>query len=140
MSKISVILVEDQASTRQGLKTMLSFLTTDIDVIAEAVTADEAVQKALHHRPDVVLMDFHIPSKFSVLQDGFSATKAICYDWPEARVLIVTNHDGDENIDSARNAGARGYILKDAEFDEIAKAIRALHQGKNTSGARLLLR
>lgn len=123
------MIVENQSSIREGFKALLSFIP-DIDVVAEAAFADEAVQKAIRIKPDVILMDLHMPSSNSIIQDGFTATEAICKAWPEAKILIVTNWDGDENIHKAVVCGAKGYILKDAEFQEVAKAIRMINLGK----------
>jgi len=129
MDKIRIMLVENQSSIRSGFRALFSFIE-DIEVVAEAASADEAVQKALQERPDVILMDLHLPSNSSILKDGFAATSAICKDWPEAKVLIITNWDGDENIHRALVSGAKGYILKDADFEEIGRAIRTLQLGK----------
>jgi two-component system, NarL family, response regulator len=129
MKKISVMVVENQSSIREGFKALLNFVP-DIDVVAEAASADEAVENAIRDKPDVILMDLHMPSSSSILKDGFGATAAICKEWPEAKILILTNWDGDENVHRALACGAKGYILKDADFEEIAKAIRTLQIGK----------
>lgn len=118
-----VLLVDDHPLAREGLRQLLAD-RADVAVMAEATDGDEAVERALALRPDVVLMDLQLPRR-----SGLDATRAIREDWPEARVLILSSFAGEDSLFAALQAGARGYLPKDADAEELAAAIRTLHSG-----------
>lgn len=96
----------------------------DMTVVAEARNGLEAVAAHRQHRPDVTLMDLRMPA-----MSGVEATAAIVQDDPGARVIVLTTYDGDEDIYRALEAGARAYLLKDLQREELLEAIRAVHTG-----------
>lgn len=121
--KIRVLVVDDHFATRLGLALPINS-ETDMQVVAEAGTSAEALEQYRKHRPDVVLMDFHLPDK-----SGVETIAAIRAEFPEARVLMLTIFDGEEDIFRAVSAGAKGYLTKSAECEEVLKAIRKLASG-----------
>ena len=96
-----------------------------MDLVAKAVDGEEAIKSWREHRPDVTLVDLFMPGK-----DGIEVIRAIRSEDPSARVLILTTYDGEENIYRGINAGARGYLLKDARPSELLDAIRKVHGGE----------
>lgn len=120
---IRVMLVDDNADTRSGFAMMLS-AEPDITVVSEAADGLEAVDTADTASPDVVLMDVRMPR-----MDGIEATKRIIRQRPNARVLILTTYDLDEYAFDGLSAGASGFLLKDATPEQLATAIRAVHDG-----------
>lgn len=120
---ISLLLVDDQRLMREGMRTLLS-LEPDLKVVGEAANGQEALQRALELRPDVVLMDIRMPG-----MNGVEATRAIRTALPETRVLILTTFDDDVSILDALKEGASGYLTKDLPAEEIADAIRKLTGG-----------
>ncbi len=121
---------------RRGLAALLGTLD-DFEVVAEAVDGESAVREAQLTRPDVVLMDVRMPG-----MDGVEATRRIRKAMPHVAVLMVTMYDEDATVFTAMQAGAQGYLLKGAEQDEIADAIKAVARGQAIFGpgiaARLL--
>ncbi len=97
----------------------------DLIVVAEAANGEEAVEQYQLHRPDLVLMDVRMP-----VMDGLAATKAIIADDPDARIIVLTTFDGDEDIHRALEAGALGYLLKDMLRTEVLGAIRDVLRGR----------
>jgi len=122
-SRIRVLLVEDHALTRLGLKTALK-RTPDIDVVGEASNGEEAVRAAEELAPQVVLMDVGMPVK-----DGIQAAKEIVAGHPEIHVIMLTQHDNDRDILASLAAGASGYCLKDVEPERLYTAIRSVNAG-----------
>jgi len=120
---IKVLLVEDHALTRLGLKAALK-RTIDIEVIGEAANGEEAVRAAEKLRPDVILMDVGMP-----VMDGIQAAKQIVANDAEVRVIMLTQHDNDHDILASLSAGASGYCLKDVEPERLYTAIRAVNAG-----------
>jgi len=133
---IRVLLADDHPVVRRGLAALLSTLP-DFEVVGEAVDGEAAVREAQLSRPDVVLMDVRMPGI-----DGVEATRRIRESVPNAAVLVLTMYDDDATVFTAMQAGARGYLLKGAEQDEITDAIRAVVRGQAIFGpgiaARLL--
>ncbi len=125
MKTIRLLLVDDQALFREGLRTILS-ARSRFEVVAEAANGDEAIQQAARHRPDVILMDLNMP-----ILDGAAATKRIKQDNPSARILVLTTFHEDERIFEALRAGAAGYLLKDSDSNHLAEAIEAVHRGES---------
>jgi two-component system, NarL family, response regulator LiaR len=121
---IRILLVDDHAVVREGLRTFLS-LQDGLEVVAEAGDGEAGVRAAEQHRPDVILMDLVMPRL-----DGVGAMRELRRRLPEARVIVLTSFAEDERILPAVQAGAAGYLLKDAEPREIARAIRAAHEGQ----------
>lgn len=122
-AEIKVLLVEDHALTRMGLKTALK-RTSDISVIGEAANGEEAVATAGNLKPDVILMDVGMP-----VMDGIQATQKIREKNPSAKVIMLTQHDNDRDIFASLAAGASGYCLKDVEPERLCTAIRSINSG-----------
>lgn len=122
---IRILIVDDQELVRHGLGTLLSTFP-DIDVVGTAADGVEAVLTAQRLMPDVVLMDIRMPER-----NGIDATKDITANplLRKTRVLVLTTFDLDEYAFDALSAGASGFLLKDAEPEEIAEAIRVVHRG-----------
>ncbi|MFC0522864.1 response regulator [Pontibacillus salicampi] len=122
---INVLFADDHEMVRIGVTAYLSS-QLDIDVVAEADDGGDAVQKALEHRPDIILMDLVMKD-----MDGIEATKQIIKQWPEAKIIIVTSFLDDEKVYPALEAGATSYMLKTSKANEIAEAIRATFAGQS---------
>ena len=121
---IRVLVVDNHPVVRSGLRGMIGD-EPDIEVIGEASSGEEAVQLAGLHSPDVVLMDLRMPG-----MDGAAATRLITSRQPNVRVIILTMYDNDTDIVPAVEAGAAGYLLKDAAREEVTDAIRAAVRGE----------
>jgi DNA-binding NarL/FixJ family response regulator len=121
--EIRIIVVDDQAVVRQGFVSLLGTVA-DMRVVAEGTNGREAVALYREHRPDVVLMDLRMPGV-----GGVEAIASIRREFPDAKVIVLTTYDGDEDIYRSLQAGAQGYLLKDMFFDELESAIRAVHAG-----------
>lgn len=121
---IRVVLADDHPVVREGLRGMLA-AEQDIGVVAEAASGAEAVAMAARHQPDVVLMDLRMPHG-----DGVAATAAILSATPGMRVVVLTTYETDADIVRAVEAGAVGYLLKDASTAELGNAIRAAARGE----------
>jgi DNA-binding NarL/FixJ family response regulator len=120
---IRVLVVDDHPVVRHGLMAMLRW-EQDMELVGEAADGAEAVQMILSHHPDVVLLDLRLPRLSGV--DVMRQTRASA---PDTRFLVLTTYDTDEYIGPALAAGAHGYLLKDAEPDDLVRAIKALAQG-----------
>ncbi|MEG4318379.1 MULTISPECIES: response regulator transcription factor [unclassified Microcoleus] len=121
---IRVLIADDHYIVRQGLVALLEN-ESDMKVVAQASNGEEAVTMFRQHQPDVALMDLRMPQ-----MDGVAAISAICGEFSRARIVVLTTYDGDENIYRGLQAGAKGYLLKDAEPEELLAAIRAVFEGK----------
>ncbi len=121
--KIRVLLVDDQALFREGLRTLLS-VHPEIEVVGEAENGAEAVNLALTTRPDVVLMDVRMP-----VLDGVAATRQLQQEAPDSRVIMLTTFDDDEYVFEGLRAGAAGYLLKDVSSARLVEAIREAARG-----------
>jgi DNA-binding NarL/FixJ family response regulator len=121
---IRVLIADDQRVVREGL-TMLVGLIDDVQVVGAACDGAEAVRLAEDRRPDVVLMDLRMPGT-----DGIAATADLRERLPAARVLVLTTYADQDAIVPALQAGARGYLTKDASAEQIETAIRAVHAGQ----------
>ena len=120
---IRVIVVDDHPIVRSGIVGLLS-LDEGIDVVGEASDGAEAIALATAERPDVVLMDLRMPNL-----SGAAATARITATLPDVRVLVLTTHEGDDDILGAIEAGASGYLLKAAPQEEIVAGIRSVAEG-----------
>jgi two-component system response regulator NreC len=123
VDKIRILLVDDHAIMRDGIRALLS-LHDDIEVVGEASEGKEEVEKAQELLPDVVIMDIAMPG-----MDGLEATRRIMKKSPKMKVLVLTQHDNKEYILSVIKAGASGYVPKRALGSELVSAIRAVRQG-----------
>jgi NarL family two-component system response regulator LiaR len=122
--KIRVLITDDHAVVRQGLRAFLQ-LQADIEVVGEASGGSEAVTLAARLEPDVVLMDLVMPEG-----DGIAAIRALGTAARPPRVLVLTSFTDDSQVFAAMQAGAAGYLLKDVEPDYLAAAIREVHRGR----------
>jgi DNA-binding NarL/FixJ family response regulator len=122
---IRVLVVDDQAAVREGLATLLD-LTPGIEVVGTARDGAQAVELVAEHRPAVVLMDLHMPGV-----DGIQATEQITREHPGVRVVVLTTYADDASIQGALRAGALGYLTKDADRVQIARAVQAAAGGQS---------
>ena len=124
MAGIRVLVADDHAVVRQGLRTFLE-LQDDIEVVADVADGRQALDAVAEHDPDVVLMDLVLP-----VVDGVEAIRRISAERPGVRVIALTSFLDDDKLFPAVRAGAAGYLLKDVEPQELVKAIRAVHAGE----------
>jgi two-component system NarL family response regulator len=133
--KIRIMVVDDHFAIRMGLTGSIN-LEPDMAVEAEASNGSQAIEGFRKHQPDIVLMDLKLPGA-----SGIEATAAICKEFPKAAIIMLSTHDGEEDIYRSLQAGARAYILKDAAREELMAAIRKVHAGERVIspavGARL---
>ena len=121
---IRVLIVDDHAVVREGLQAFLE-LQEGIEVAGQAADGEDAVEAALRLRPDVILMDLVMPRL-----DGVAAMRSLRESVPDARVIVLTSFLDDDKLLPALRAGAAGYLLKNAEPREVARAIQAAHAGE----------
>jgi len=129
---IRLLIAEDHALFGQGLRRVLS-LEADFEVVAEVKDGEAAIGSALELRPDVILMDINMPKI-----NGLQATQQIKALWDEARVIILTAYDDEEQMFFAMRYGAAAYFSKDVAPDQLIEAIRTVCQGKYVVGGRVL--
>ena len=122
---IRVLVVDDQAAVREGLATLLD-LTPGIEVVGTARDGAQALEFVAEHQPAVVLMDLHMPGV-----DGIQATERITREHPGVRVVVLTTYADDASIQGALRAGALGYLTKDADRVQIARAVQAAAGGQS---------
>jgi DNA-binding NarL/FixJ family response regulator len=122
---IRIMIVEDHAVVRQGLVALLRTVP-EFAVVAEAADGREAIELFRLHQPDITLMDLRLPR-----MNGVETIASIRVDFPQARIIVLTTFDGDEDIYRALQAGARGYLLKGMTGDELMDAIRSVYSGKS---------
>jgi two-component system response regulator NreC len=134
---IRVVVVDDHAVVRSGLRRVLD-AESDIETVGEAANADRAVFEAMEHKPDVVLMDVTMPGGPS----GVEVLPALLQSVPDTRVLMLSMHDDPAYVRAAFQAGASGYVLKEAADSEVVAAVRAVATGERyvhpALGARLI--
>jgi DNA-binding NarL/FixJ family response regulator len=134
MSKIRVLLADDHALFRQGIRTLLS-LESDMEVVGEASSAAEAVDLGRQMRPDIVLMDIGMSGMSS-----FEATRQIRKERPETRVVFLSMYDDEDYLAEGVEIGASGYILKECQTDQLLTGIREVGRGGSYLSPRLLTR
>lgn len=122
--KIKVLLADDQTMIRQGFSYIIG-LQADMQLVGEASNGQEAVDLTAELRPDVILMDIQMP-----VMSGIEATQEIIRRWPETKTVILTTFDDQEYIYQGIRAGAVGYLLKDAEVEQMLDAIRSAFRGE----------
>ena len=123
MTPMRVLIADDHLFYREGLRVMLGAVP-EIQLVGEAATGDEAIERALALQPDVVLMDLKMPGA-----TGIEATRRIVRENPRIGVLVLTMFD-DDSVFAAMRAGARGYLLKDARLEDVVRAIDAVGRGE----------
>jgi DNA-binding NarL/FixJ family response regulator len=122
--RIRVLLADDHAMVRRGMRDFLE-LHDDIEVVGEAVDGGDAIERATELRPDIVVMDLMMP-----VLDGIEATARLKAALPEVEIIAITSFIEEDRVVAAIEAGASGFLLKDAEADELASAIRAASAGE----------
>jgi DNA-binding NarL/FixJ family response regulator len=125
---LRIVLADDHPLFRDGLRALIEAMP-DAELVGEASSGDQAVALALELRPQVVLMDVQLPGR-----NGIEATRAIVDQAPEVAVLILTMFEDDDSVFAAMRAGARGYLLKGADQDELMRAIEAVAHGQAIFG------
>ena len=125
VAPVRVLLVDDQTLFREALSTLLE-VRPEIEVVGEAGDGDAALRRTADLRPDVVLMDLHMP-----VLDGIAATRRLRAEHPDVRVLALTTFDDDEDVFAALRAGALGYLLKDVSGDRLVEALLAAARGES---------
>ena len=123
MESIHVLIADDHRLYREGVRKMLS-VASDIEIVGEAVSGDEAVTQALALQPDVILMDLKMPGL-----NGIEATRRILHTSPRIGILVLTMFETDETVFAAMRAGARGYLLKDVDQEDVIRAVQAVSRG-----------
>lgn len=124
MEALRILIADDHPLFRHGIRELLN-LTPDIQVVGEATTGEEAITQAEALHPDAILMDINMPGV-----NGIEATRRILHNSPHIRILVVTMFEDDGTVFAAMRAGARGYVLKDAEKENILRAIQAVGNGE----------
>ncbi len=122
--QIRVVIADDHAIFRQGTRELLA-READIQVVGEAANGEEAVRVVSEQKPDVAILDISMP-----VLNGIDATRQIKRETPETRILILTAYDYDEYVIAMLDAGAAGYILKTANYAEVASAVRSVYEGE----------
>jgi DNA-binding NarL/FixJ family response regulator len=125
-NSIRILAVDDHPLVRQGISGLVAG-QPDMEMVGEASNGREAIQQFRTHRPDVTLMDMQMPE-----MNGVDAIIAICSEFPEARIIVLTTYVGDVQVLRAIKAGARAYLLKNALHKELLDTIRGVHAGKKT--------
>jgi DNA-binding NarL/FixJ family response regulator len=128
VEKIRVLITDDHPRFREGMQFMLR-REPDLELVGEASTGEEAIDKAAALQPDVILMDLRMPGV-----NGVEATRRIMETSPHIRVLVITMYEDDDTVFAALRAGARGYLLKGADKAEVLRAIRAVASGEAIFG------
>ena len=131
MKKIRILIADDHSVVRIGLATLLKY-ESDLDIVAEADDGAAALARAKETRPDVAIIDLMMP-----VMNGVEATRAICRECPETRVLILTSFHDSDDVRQALDAGASGVIAKHADDDELISAIRTVAAGGTACSAEI---
>jgi DNA-binding NarL/FixJ family response regulator len=122
--RIRILSVDDHELVRKGVASILA-TEADLELVAEASSARDAVRLFRELQPDITLMDLRLPD-----ESGVDATREIRREWPAAKIIALTSYDGDQDIYRALDAGVRGYLLKEMVHADIVRAIRVVYAGK----------
>lgn len=123
-NKIRIMVVDDHFVVRMGLSGSIN-IEPDMVIETDVSTGQQAIEQYRKHRPDIVLMDLKLPG-----MDGVETTCTICKEFPDAAIIMLSTHDGEEDIYRSFQAGARSYILKTAARDDLIRTIRTVHSGE----------
>lgn len=134
MTKIKLIIVDDHKLFREGIKALLA-VTDDIEIVGEAEDGATAMKRIRELEPDVILMDINMPGL-----NGIRVTEQILAQHPQIRIIMLTMLEDDASIFHAMRAGARGYLLKGAEPEEVLSVIRAVAEGQALFGPSIATR
>ena len=121
---MTILLVDDHQPTRDDMRALVE-RQPDMTVVAESPTGEDAVAQARALRPDIVIMDIRLPG-----MNGIEATRAICAENPDIKVLALSNHFGESLTNAILNAGGRGYVKKSKAFEELIPALQAVAAGR----------
>ena len=132
--KIRILVADDHPAVREGLTLILGYYD-NLEVVAEAANGEAAVSLYQQHQPDVAILDLQMP-----LLNGHQATEKIVKAFPQAKILLLTTYEGDEDIFRGLRAGARGYLLKETPSQELVNAIRTVHAGGKYLSSRAALK
>lgn len=124
VEQIRTVVADDHPVVREGLRALVNS-QRDMKVVGEAANGSEAVQQFFQHRPDVLLLDLRMPE-----MNAIEAIQGILEDAPEARIIVLSTYDGDEDIYRALKAGAKAYLLKDSPREQLLESIRSVHAGR----------
>ncbi len=127
-TRIRVLCVDDHRIVREGIALIIA-RQPDMDVVGSAATAQDAVVQFRLHQPDITLMDLRLGE-----MSGIEAISAIRREWPQARIIVLTMYQGDEDIHQALAAGAVTYLLKDSLSDDLIRTVREVHAGRSPIG------
>ena len=133
MPPIKLIIADDHKLFREGLKALLS-VTEDIEIIGEAEDGDGVLKKCIDLQPDIILMDINMPGL-----NGIQATQRILENHPQTGIIMLTMLEDDASIFNAMRAGARGYLLKGADPQEVLSVIRAVAEGQALFGPAIAM-
>jgi DNA-binding NarL/FixJ family response regulator len=136
---ITILIADDHTLFRSGLAALFGSLG-DTAVVAQAATGAEAVALAAEHQPDVILMDIQMPGPDGSGMNGIEATRRIVQTSPHIGVIVVTMFEDDDSVFAAMRAGARGYVLKGADQDEMLRAVRSVARGEALFGPAIASR
>jgi two-component system NarL family response regulator len=123
-TKIRVLIVDDHSLVTEGLANIINY-DPEMTVVAQAEDGQQAIDLYREHQPDITLMDLRMPG-----MGGVEAITVICAEFKSARIIVLTTYDGDEDIYRGLQAGAQGYLLKDAKPNELLNVIRIVHSGQ----------
>ncbi|MDQ4077105.1 MAG: response regulator transcription factor [Chloroflexota bacterium] len=134
MERVRILIADDHTLFRDGLRALFGSLP-DTEVVAEAATGNEAIEQAAALQPDVVLMDIQMPEV-----NGIEATRRIVRTSPHIGIVVITMFEDDDSVFAAMRAGARGYVLKGADQEEMLRTIRAVARGEALFGPAIAAR
>ena len=134
MNRIKLMIVDDHTLFREGMKALLA-VTDDIEIVGEAEDGDSVVERSRQVQPDVILMDINMPGL-----NGIRATEQILERQPQTRIIMLTMLEDDASVFHAMRAGARGYLLKGADPQEVLNVIRAVADGQALFGPAIATR
>jgi two-component system nitrate/nitrite response regulator NarL len=132
ISMQSILVVDDHVLFRDGLVSLFRS-TPDFHVVDQAGTVKEGVEKAFHHKPDIILMDFSLPDG-----TGLDATRSILEELPDCKIIFLTVFETDENLLAAIRLGAKGYMLKNVSSSSLISSLRALAQGEIAMSRKMM--